>query len=150
VCWLQTVALKLKIFPKMEIGTAFSGPSKSPDIPIPILWPKRLISNKYKIIIIIPININSCLYKWNHLISPVIIIRAPIAPIIGQGLLSTKWNDYPTAGITSISPQTEVNDHTASLGVIYGRQSSNCQLSRLELQIRTQLLSFCWVDNSIT
>ena len=47
-----------------------------------------------KIIIVIPININSCLYKWNHLISPVIIIKAPMAPIIGQGLFSTKWNGW--------------------------------------------------------
>ena len=38
-----------------------------------------------KNIIFIPININSCLCKWNHLISSVIIIKAPIAPIIGHG-----------------------------------------------------------------
>lgn len=32
------------------------------------------------------------LKKWNHLIIPVISIRALSEPKIGQGLISTKWN----------------------------------------------------------
>ena len=39
-----------------------------------------------KIIIVIPTNNSSCLYKRKNSISTVIIISAPIAPIIGQGL----------------------------------------------------------------
>lgn len=34
------------------------------------------------------------LKKWNHLIIPVISIRALSEPKIGQGLISTKWNGW--------------------------------------------------------
>lgn len=44
------------------------------------------------IIVIIPILINVCSYWWNHLIVPVNVIIAPIAPIRGHGLWFTMWN----------------------------------------------------------
>jgi hypothetical protein len=31
-------------------------------------------------------------YWWNHLISPINVTIAPIAPVSGQGLLFTIWN----------------------------------------------------------
>jgi len=34
------------------------------------------------------------LYRWNHLIIPIIVTNAPIAPVSGHGLWFTKWNGW--------------------------------------------------------
>jgi len=31
---------------------------------------------------------------WNHLIKPEAKVKAPIAPVKGQGLIFTKWNGW--------------------------------------------------------
>lgn len=31
--------------------------------------------------------------SWNHLTIPVVIVNAAVAPVKGQGLWSTKWNE---------------------------------------------------------
>jgi len=33
-------------------------------------------------------------YWWNHLINPIRVTIAPIAPVRGQGLLFTIWNGW--------------------------------------------------------
>jgi len=33
-------------------------------------------------------------YWWNHLISPISVTMAPIAPVSGHGLLFTMWNGW--------------------------------------------------------
>jgi len=43
-------------------------------------------------IALIPSNLSS--YWWNHFIIPTNIIIAPIAPVIGHGLLFTMWKVY--------------------------------------------------------
>jgi hypothetical protein len=44
--------------------------------------------------IILPVNRSSLLYWWNHVIIPAIVTRAPMTPVSGQGLCSTKWKGW--------------------------------------------------------
>lgn len=41
---------------------------------------------------VIPINKHVVEWMWNHLVSPIVNIKAPIADVKGHGLISTKWN----------------------------------------------------------
>jgi len=43
-------------------------------------------------VMIAPIPSKLSSYWWNHLISPIRVTIAPIAPVSGQGLLFTIWN----------------------------------------------------------
>ena len=33
-------------------------------------------------------------YWWNHFVNPAVRVKAPIAPVKGHGLKSTKWNGW--------------------------------------------------------
>jgi hypothetical protein len=45
-------------------------------------------------VMIAPIPIRLLSYWWNHLISPIRVTIAPIAPVSGHGLLFTMWNGW--------------------------------------------------------
>jgi len=45
-------------------------------------------------VIIAPIPSKLSSYWWNHLISPIKVTIAPIAPVSGQGLLFTMWKGW--------------------------------------------------------
>jgi len=69
--------------------------------------PSRVTSrhhwNIVKIVIIFP-KINKVIsYWWNHLIKPDTIVKAPIAPVRGQGLKSTRWNGWLECVIINLS-----------------------------------------------
>lgn len=61
----------------------------------PIKVDSRIISRHHwdivKSIQIIPIVSNEVSFKWNQEIRPIAILKALIAPQIGQGLISTIW-----------------------------------------------------------
>lgn len=65
---------------------------------IPCIVLSRLISRHHwyivKIVIINPVIIkfNEC--KWNHFVNPAVRVKAPIAPVKGQGLKSTRWKGW--------------------------------------------------------
>jgi hypothetical protein len=43
-------------------------------------------------VMIVPIPNSVLLYWWNHIIIPISVDIAPIAPVSGHGLLFTIWN----------------------------------------------------------
>ena len=43
-------------------------------------------------VIIVPIPNRLLSYWWNHLISPISVTVAPMAPVSGHGLLFAMWN----------------------------------------------------------
>jgi hypothetical protein len=45
-------------------------------------------------VIILPIKKRVILFKWNHWMIPEVKVKAPNAPVKGQGLWSTKWNGW--------------------------------------------------------
>jgi len=45
-------------------------------------------------VMIAPIPSKLSSYWWNHLISPIRVTIAPIAPVSGQGLLFTIWKGW--------------------------------------------------------
>ncbi len=47
-----------------------------------------------KIVIINPKIIKFKLFKWNHFVNPDVKVKAPIAPVNGHGLKSTKWKGW--------------------------------------------------------
>jgi len=47
-----------------------------------------------KIKIEAPSKKSAILKVWNHFTIPVVIIKAANAPVSGQGLWSTKWNEW--------------------------------------------------------
>ncbi len=60
--------------------------------------PSRVKSRHHWIIvirvIIVPIPSKLLSYWWNHLISPIKVTIAPMAPVSGHGLLFTMWNGW--------------------------------------------------------
>jgi hypothetical protein len=62
----------------------------------PSYVPSRVTSGHHWIVVIIvmiaPIPRRLLSYWWNHLISPINVNIAPVAPVISHGLLFTMWN----------------------------------------------------------
>jgi hypothetical protein len=77
-------------------------PHRNPFVTIfvcsPWYVPSRVMSRHHwimvRIIISPPVKSSSWLYRWNHLINPDMVTRAPIALVRGQGLCSTRWNGW--------------------------------------------------------
>lgn len=75
-------------------------PHRSPLVTIfvcsPWYVPSRVISRHHWImvntVITVPTPSRLLSYWWNHLISPINVTIAPIAPVSGHGLLFTMWN----------------------------------------------------------
>lgn len=60
--------------------------------------PSREISRHHwyivNIVIILPKIKRSVEYWWNHLVKPAVRVKAPMAPVRGQGLKSTRWKGW--------------------------------------------------------
>jgi len=77
-------------------------PHRSPVVTIfvcsPWYVPSRVTSRHHWIMVntvmIAPIASNLSSYWWNHLINPIKVTIAPIAPVRGHGLLFTIWNGW--------------------------------------------------------
>jgi len=72
-------------------------PHRNPFVTIFVCSPSRVTSRHHLImvstVIIVPIT-NNLSYWWNHLISPIKVTIAPIAPVRGHGHLFTMWNGW--------------------------------------------------------
>ena len=77
-------------------------PHRSPFVTIfvcsPWYVPSRVTSRHHWImvirVIIVPIPSRLLSYWWNHLINPIRVTIAPMAPVSGHGLLFTMWNGW--------------------------------------------------------
>jgi hypothetical protein len=60
--------------------------------------PSRVTSHHHRIVVstvmIAPMPSKLSSYWWNHLISSISIVIAPMAPVSGHGLLFTIWNEW--------------------------------------------------------
>jgi hypothetical protein len=85
------------------------------------LWyiPSRVKSRRHWIMVsavmIAPIPNRLSSYWWNHLISPVRIVIAPMAPVSGYGLLFTMWDEWFSC--------IDINWQRLSVGLGVHRQS---------------------------